>query len=355
MSAAHTNEDADRVRLEAYEWRVRKSSGEMTSSEATAFEEWLNANPTHEDAFDRATTLWASYGALNRQNVDPALFETGFAGKLRLALHDLLSPKSTSVWRPAAVVSGFVAAVFALVFLVQPVPDAGVTEIEYAPVVANHRTSVGDIREVTLSDGSLVTLGPSTEINVSMSESMRRIDLLGGAAVFDVASDKERPFVVHADDFSARALGTVFDVRNNGGVVRLSVAEGKVEAGYPVSTKNILQGVNAKQRLQAGQRISSNEIDGLSKVGSFRQETFASWRDGRLRYVGAPLSEIIADANRYIDQPIKIDNGLNAIIKSKATFAFNVDDVEGMLEALPALFPVEVDRSEQGTVTIRAR
>lgn len=82
---------------------------------------------------------------------------------------------------------------------------------------------------VTLKDGSVATLSRDAQIQVALSDNIRKITLLSGEATFEVAKDKSRPFVVRSGDVYAQATGTVYSVRRvglTGGTVK--VREGSV-------------------------------------------------------------------------------------------------------------------------------
>jgi transmembrane sensor len=82
---------------------------------------------------------------------------------------------------------------------------------------------------VTLKDGSVATLSRDAQIQVALSDNIRKITLLSGEATFEVAKDKARPFVVRSGEIYAQATGTVYSVRRvglTGGMVK--VREGSV-------------------------------------------------------------------------------------------------------------------------------
>src|SRR5690606_23248529 len=82
---------------------------------------------------------------------------------------------------------------------------------------AMHRTALGEVLRLPLADGSAVTLNSASEIRVDFSASHRQIDLLRGEALFDVARDVRRPFVVAADGVEVVAVGTSFSVHREPG------------------------------------------------------------------------------------------------------------------------------------------
>ncbi|PRB84921.1 histidine kinase [Chryseobacterium culicis] len=94
-------------------------------------------------------------------------------------------------------------------------------------------------RVVYLEDGSVVTLLPGAELTVAKSfPASTRVVNLKGDAVFSVAKSKIHPFIVHAEGFSTKVLGTVFKISQSGKKKAVDLYEGKVAVsspGVPVS------------------------------------------------------------------------------------------------------------------------
>ena len=83
-----------------------------------------------------------------------------------------------------------------------------------APAVAAPPVFAARIEQRTLEDGSVVeSLNRGAEIAVNFTPGERRVALLKGEANFEVAKNKERPFIVSAGGVDVRAVGTAFNVR----------------------------------------------------------------------------------------------------------------------------------------------
>jgi len=76
----------------------------------------------------------------------------------------------------------------------------------------------------------------------------------------------------------------------------------------------------------------------------------ASWRDGRLVYHNARLSEVIADANRYY--PGSIVLGAQHLENLQVTTSYSVDQVETMVSMLEQSLPLVVHRDSEGRILI---
>jgi len=91
-----------------------------------------------------------------------------------------------------------------------------------------YSTDIGERRSITLADGSTVDLNARSKLRIEFSSAERRVELLDGQALFQVAKDKRRPFIVHSGDATVRAVGTQFDVYRKDSGTTITVLEGRV-------------------------------------------------------------------------------------------------------------------------------
>jgi len=162
----------------------------LSPQEQAEFEAWLSADPRHLGAYGRAEAVLCRVERLNGLNVEGHSNEKA----------------EQPVWsRRRIVVAGSVAATLAAIAAVAHRLSAGSAEDVYG-------TEIGQMREVVLADGSIVSLNTNSEISVRFSEGTRNINLLRGEAIFDVAKNKHRPFIVSAGNTRVRAVGTSFMV-----------------------------------------------------------------------------------------------------------------------------------------------
>ena len=89
----------------------------------------------------------------------------------------------------------------------------------------------GGHKSVQLGDASTVELNSGTCITADISSKARAIGLDAGEAIFQVAHDPARPFVVKSGPISIEALGTQFDVYRRDASTRVAVVEGVVQVG----------------------------------------------------------------------------------------------------------------------------
>jgi transmembrane sensor len=317
---------------QARDWVFRLSQGES----AEKCDDWRASDPAHEEAFASAWSAWNSVAHTAIAQSDA----------WRTELEQIKSDRwfNRRVIRfgaPAAMAASLAA--FILVPAAQK-PSEPELVLE---------TPVGQNREISLADGSAVTIGAKSDIKVSFARGRREVVLEHGRAFFQVAHDPDRPFYVMAGNAEIRVVGTKFDVRKVGDKVEVSVLEGRVEVRRKGAFE--LLGASAPDRiLTAGETSVFNPALADSFAPEHKlQVTPGEWRTGRLYYADASLSDIVDEFNRYSSKRVTI--GDPAIADQRLTTSFKAGDMEGFLENLEATLDVKTTTRADGAVELRAR
>lgn len=328
---------------DAAQWHAIMHSGAVDAKTMEAFEAWLHEDRAHKGAYREYEQLY--------RDLDLAVLEAG------VDVDGYLGRKRTNLWAslkaalPRPAVWGSAMAMLALLV----VTVLTVLQGQVPATAPGYSTARAEIREVTLADGTLVTLGASSQIAAHFTENARQVTLLAGAAFFEVAKEEDRPFFVAAEDTLVKVVGTKFDVKHGAGAVHVAVLEGVVEVMRPDEMPKVIDGAGlrhmAKQVLTAGDRMIAPLQDRQVQLERVESVLPGSWREGRLAYENASLAEMVADANRYYDRPIHI--AVPEIGKLRATMAFRTNNIDEMLELIEAIHPVTVDR-EGGEIILRA-
>ncbi|MEM8767445.1 MAG: FecR domain-containing protein [Pseudomonadota bacterium] len=329
---------------EAYEWHLTLEDGAVSAEQQSAFEAWISRSPKHENAYAEAAATWQEFGRLNRDHlaadVSASTQSKAFEG----------SPRHVGYGRHALAAAAVVLVAVLLVIVRWPLENA--KERLSNSAQASYETGIGETKLITLSDGSTAALSAGTSLHARLSEDHRALELVQGAAVFNVAKDPERPFSITAGSVQATALGTVFEVRNNGGLVRVAVQEGRVQYTTSMMIGGQKSDLVNQRELGPGEFGKTLGGSATDHFGSFDTASFAAWRQARLDYEGATLMELVADANRYSDTPIVL-RGTEAKLEAMTVSAyFDSNDIQSMLVALPQLFPVAVDDSDPSQIVI---
>ncbi|MDY6945562.1 MAG: FecR domain-containing protein [Pseudomonadota bacterium] len=204
-------------------------------------------------------------------------------------------------------------------------------------------TKPAEIRELTLPDGSVVTVGAQSQVDHEFTAKQRRARLTDGDAFFVVSTEAARPFIVSVDDVRITAVGTRFEVRRRSEGVNVAVADGSVEVSWPDAEP---------VRLQAGEAVMVRKQT-QPTVQSIAARDIGAWRQGRLVFDDATLGDLVSDANRYGTVRIVIEEP--ALAKERINTSFRVAQVEGVLQSLQAVLPVTVQRADNGDIVLRAR
>jgi transmembrane sensor len=193
----------------------------------------------------------------------------------------------------------------------------------------SYETGIGETKVVPLEDGSLVTLNTQSQITVAYSPERRDISLVRGEALFDVAKDKARPFIVLAGGMQVRAVGTSFTVKlvpNE--PVQVLVREGVVEVKRPdVPTAPPV-------RVSAGAQAVASDNAPIVAASLTRSEVdkVLAWQIGRIAFEGETLRKAAADFARYSDTRIVIDDP--AVSNMTITGLFVSNDPVGFAKAV---------------------
>jgi transmembrane sensor len=328
---------------QAAEWLVELAGNGTGHDVHRRFMSWLKKSPQHVEEFlaiaglqqeiaERSSTVEEILSELKSRDTDsavPLFAGSETAGKaMRQAVP---RRRRYLLWASAAA-----AALAAFLMARSPVVES--------PVIG-HRTDLGEQRSVALGDGSIVTLNTLSEVAVRFDRSSRTVTLLSGEALFDVASDAERPFVVETGTLSLRAVGTKFSVYRKKASTRVAVVDGVVSA---VSSR-------APDRpliVQAGEGAIAT-LEGLVPTGDrFDVQKAIAWTERRLVFDGAPLAEVVAEFNRYNRTPLIVED--SGLANRAVTTVFNANDVSALLAFLELEPDVDVQRGDDA-IRIRVK
>jgi transmembrane sensor len=328
MSATIASIDPAQARIDAAarDWVLRlMDSDDDGLGEAAAA--WRDADPRHDAAFWHAWRAWNVVGG-----TDLAAGGDWRAEAAALRKHG----RWVRIGWIAAPVAA--AASLALVF--------GLPALR-GPAAMQVATRVAETRVVALADGSRVTIGGKSAMKAFVDPAHRKVELESGQAFFEVAHDPAHPFVVVAGDAEITVKGTKFDVRRVGDDVQVSVLEGRVEVRRRGMLTSIVGG-SPDAVLTAGQKSELAPSASAFVAAAPVAAPAGEWRTGRLFYADAPLSEIVADAQRYSSIRIRLADA--SVGSQSLTISYRAGDVDGLEEAIEAALPVRVERKDDELV-----
>ena len=313
----------NRVRDEAAQWFVRLQDGPLSAQERQRFDAWRGAHPAHQYEIDVLQGLWSA---------------TDLLPKARLqALGDapVERPGRRALMRYAVAASVVAVAVGLSVFSV----------FEPKPYNAEFSTQVGEHRQVTLPDGSVMDLNSRSVVAVHYAKGQRGVELKQGEAMFSVEHDTSRPFVVAAGAGQVTVTGTRFDVRRDDDSTRVAVEAGTVK----------VQGraADASVTLTAGRGTHIDSQGNVVPAYAVNAEELTAWRTGKLVFNNATLGEVAREVSRYREQPLRV--GSAAVGNLRLTSVFKANDTDALLKALPHILPVALRTLPDGSQEIISR
>ena len=301
----------------AVEWFVRQDGRALSPEEQAAFDAWLAADPEHAAALVEVERLWSELDALPADAAQPLRRDRSMA-EAAVPAAPLYGPAPIArFWRRFAA-AGLVAGLCLFLAIVADLPTR---------ILADARTGVGEIRLVTLPDGSTALLNTASAIAVDYAPGERRVRLLKGEAAFTVAKDGERPFTVETDDGLSTALGTLFLVRRHAAATTVTVIESQVAVASEEEAGGAPEAV-----LSANQRITYAAGHGLGPIETIDPRAATAWQRGKLIFVDLALGEVIDELNRYhVGQILIVDGALSDM---RVNGVFDTGDAVGVLDAL---------------------
>ncbi len=187
----------------------------------------------------------------------------------------------------------------------------------------------------TLPDGSTITLNKHATIKYpkKFSGDTREVTL-DGEAFFNVAPDKQKPFIIHANEADVQVVGTSFNVKTNSSQTEVVVETGVVQ----VSKK--LKGVvlNPKERATVKK---DTELPIKEKT---EDELHNYYRTKAFVCNNTPLSRLVPVLNEAYNANIVIANAtLNNL---RITTTFNNQSLDDILDVLGGTFNITVVRKD---------
>ncbi|KAE9652057.1 DUF4880 domain-containing protein [Pseudomonas sp. PB105] len=302
---------------QASEWLMLQWGGELQGDQRQAFAQWQAADPEHRRAWQRLQQLQHTLGGVPTHSARAVLRDTPDTQR-----------------RAALKLLGLLLAAGGSGVLVQ-------RSEPWQAAFAEYRTRTGEIRHVTLSDGTRLDLNSDSAVDLRFSASERRVRLVRGEILLTSGQDPSRPLIVETPAGDVQALGTRFAVRELPDGSRVDLYEGRVRVS-PLHGTAVQMQAGESLWFNAGQSCA---LPGLSANTS-------SWTEHRLIAERQPLGEFVAQLSRYRPGLLRCDQAVAGLL---LTGVFPLDNTDAILAALERSLPVQVQAVTRYWVTIKAR
>ncbi len=323
-----TEQPVESVQTVAARWAVRLDAGPLAPEEQRALEQWLAVKPQHHGALIRARSAWTDLDRLAALAAPSSSPERGARGGTEF------EGRGFRYWPVAASLAA-----------------AAVLGVLWFALNPNHEvytSAIGEVRRITLNDGTSMVLNTASEARVQFTGAGRDVVLVRGEALFDVARDPAHPFVVRAGDFSVKALGTAFAVRIDTAQIDVTVTEGVVEvqssSSLPPKGRNGQGegGVSVPVRLTPNHRaiLFPAKPAEIIPVTTPTAERRLAWRNGMVAFDGESLAEAVAEVNRHNRRRILVRD--SALAARPVIGLFKATDPQGFARTAAAALGAQV-------------
>jgi transmembrane sensor len=302
----HVMAAPDRKTFEAAaSWYVQFQSQPPTPAEHSAWQQWLNGDPSHQAAWNQMEQLQRDLGAVPKDFTRRALS----ASQQRRQVLKLMLTLGAAGY---------------LGWNVQQHTSLG-------NLWADYRTKVGERRRIGLADGTQIDLNTNTAIDVLFDGQQRRVRLREGEVLIHTGkSGGQTPFYVETREGRVQALGTWFTVRQLQGATRVGVLEDRVSV-QPVDQPG------HSRVLGPGESVDFGTQD-VGPCHIYRGNQ-AAWVDGQLIVLDARLGDVIDELARYRPGVMQCD-GASARLRVSGTF--RLDSTDAVLANLQVTLPIQV-------------
>lgn len=361
----------ENVRGRAAEWHARLHGENVSNRTHREFEGWLAQSAEHREAFEAIDRVWAG---LQSAAHDPQVLELRHEAALRLTFRMSESNRPFRWLTAAAILIALTATL--VVLIPRQSGDWSLTAVLLKSFHTQNNgvfgTVTGERSAITLGDGSQVTLDTQSEIRVAFSKEERIVRLIRGQAIFEVAKDRSRPFVVEVDHRRFIAVGTAFDVRVDDKQIKVTMIEGTVrvepnprnlvaESRMTSKRRSTADGSPMNHEGEAGSAIiflTAGEqltVDANARdyVRTADPDRITSWRRGQVIFDNARLADAVAELNRYSEMKIELADA--ALADLRLSGAFTTGRPAIFVEAVSTYFPVQVTRSDDQAFVLRTR
>ncbi|MGH8319207.1 MAG: FecR family protein [Steroidobacteraceae bacterium] len=325
----------DQISQEAAQWLVEFRAGDVDPAGRRDFDAWLRASPEHIRAFIGMAALWHEGGAIDpRRQLDVEAIVAGEATVSTPPVEFPLRPSAAhavreKVRRPRDRVARLAVAASLLVVVLATalILHFGISS------PATYATAVRARRSIMLPDGSKVLLDSKSRLRVSYTAATRTVELLQGQALFDVAKNPRRPFVVHAGHTVVRDVGTAFDVDRLGDGTVVTVVEGRVAVATP----------SQPIYLSAGEQLDLHLGDFSPRPIHVDISSEMAWTHGEVVLESATLAEVAQVFNRYSTRRLVAQDLGKKPLRLSGVFSTNPGFLMRYLRGRPDIVVTETD------------
>jgi ferric-dicitrate binding protein FerR (iron transport regulator) len=307
-------------------------NGALNAVESAQFEAWVNENPENKLLYDQISSLWQNAAPIKDYKFDAEKAFLSHIAKIKAEstsetpVISLIERKNIFSFRTLSAVAALFILFIAALFVI--------TQSPFGESITAQNPEM-----VTLADGSKVWLDAGSVLKIkSMDQSGRRVTL-SGKAYFEVAHAENNPFLIHADGFDVKVLGTRFIVDEKNATVK--VRDGKVSV-----TKDKKQAL-----LHDNQEIRFSG----KNTGDVTASVFLSnelWFNEDLTFNKAPFDQVISDIGQQFNQRFILPKNRDWSNCTFTSGSLKNNTLDEILITLQLTYEMQYSRPDNNTIKI---
>lgn len=305
--------------------------GTLNPEERERVEQWKNASEENRQIFTGLLRAWEGTMQLNRmKHYD--------AEKALIRVNSIITAQKKNrifeVFQKVAAVLILPLIVAIFLFAINK------SNKEKDPFVAWHTLEIpaGMRSEFYLPDSTKVYLNSKSSLSYPLvfSDNMREVKL-SGEAYFEVAENKEVPFIVNNGRINIEVTGTEFLATNyvHEELTEIVLLNGSInlfQGGYLTTKKDIIQ-------LNPGEKAFYKENNKNLVVEQVDSEKYIAWKAGMLMFREDPMPEVVRRLNRWYNVDIHLEGP--ELKDWTYTATFEDESLMQVLELLKISAPIE--------------
>lgn len=311
---------------------VKYLLGEATADEKQEVQQWIGEDAEHKRYFDHFRTIWDA-GA--RLAMSSKADENKAWERFRERTQNQGANEQRKVISLRLISRTWLRAAAMLIFL------AGGSWLAYYMITNPSQLQVysgADIVAVTLPDESVVTLNKHTTLSYPkrFAGNTRHVQLTG-EAFFEVTPDKEKPFVIRANDATIRVVGTSFNIKSATDTTEIIVATGIVEVSKKENGVLLHPNEKAivrKDRMAPEKQSNTDDLYNYYRTREFVCDGTPLWRLTDVLSEAYDIDIIVADRLKHL--PL--------------TATFRNEPLDHILNVIGETFQVQVQRNGQQVI-----
>lgn len=313
---------------------VKSFCGTLSTEENDTIQAWLNLSKENKSYYAQLKNIWdVTYPAFDPMSIDINKAEKTLLKRIK---HETFTFHSfINLWQKVAAILLIPLSILLAYLVLSPVKEQAIT---YQEVIS----PFGTTSKITLPDGTIAWLNSGSKLKfpTKFNQEKREISL-AGEAFFHVESDKQHPFIVHAQNMAIEATGTQFNVEayNNDTIVAVTLIEGKV---------NVEINGHGSQNLKPDERIVFNSLSKNIDVTTTNAAYWSTWKDGILTFRDETLENVFKRISRTYNVNIQVKDPVIAKQLYRATFEDeSLDEILHLLQVSAPIKYKKIGRLKQ--------